>query len=220
MNYFRKEAKMRIKKEIYDISVPLQSNLVSWPGEEGFTRKEKRDGGITISTIHCGSHTGTHVDAPKHFIINGSSVDKLPLSSLVGECYVADINHNGPTITARDIFLIPLNIERVLFKTKNTERGLLSKMGFTTDYISLDKSAVQTLIKRGIKLVGVDYLSVEAKKSPGYPVHKTLLNAGIIIIEGCSMKDIKPGKYELIALPLRIKGGDGSPARVILRKTS
>lgn len=209
---------MRIKK-FYDISAPLDSDLASWPGEEGFLREEKKSGEAVVSKIRFGSHTGTHIDAPKHFIENGNSIDNLLLSSLIGECHVLNIKHSGHLITTKDISGLPRNAKRVVFKTKNTEKGLILNKDFRVDYISLDKNAAQELVKRKVKLVGIDYLSIEAKGSAGHPVHKTLLKAGIIIIEGCNLKGIKPGKYELIALPLRIKDGDGSPARVILKKT-
>ena len=171
-----------------------------------------------MSRLELGSHTGTHIDAPKHFIRGGQSVDNLSLQSLIGQCQVAAISHGGNKITADDVNQLEPGVERVIFKTSNTTRRLLEQKEFTVDFVALDESAGQALVKRQIKLVGVDYLSVEEKGAKGHPVHNTLLSAGIVALEGCNLVDVPAGKYRVYALPLRIEDGDGAPARVILEK--
>jgi arylformamidase len=203
--------------KLYDITVPLTNDLASWPGEDGFNRKERNAGEEAIvSDITVGSHTGTHIDSPKHFK-NKGTVDEIDLQSLIGECLVVEITHEGQ-INSSDVDNLPDGTERVIFKTSNTSRNLLDDQEFHKDFVSLDVSAAEAIVKKGIKLVGVDYLSVEQKGAKGHPVHNTLLKAGVVSLEACYLKDINPGKYEIIALPLRIKEGDGSPARVILKK--
>jgi arylformamidase len=202
--------------KMYDISMPLHNNIPHWPGEDGFNRKEKGAGEAVVSDIVFGSHTGTHIDAPKHFK-NKGSVDEIDLQSLMGECYVVEVGHEGH-ISSDDIDKLPNGIERVIFKTSNTKRGLLDDPEFHKDFVSLDESAAAAIVARKIKLVGLDYLSVEQKGAKNHPVHNTLLKAGVVSLEGCVLYDIAPGKYEIIALPLRIQDGDGSPARVILKK--
>jgi len=198
-----------------DISMPLAPGIVHWPGEEGFQRTEKDAGEAIVSSVQFGSHTGTHIDAPKHFVRDGGSLDNLALDALIGDCMVAEITHAGQ-ITEDDIVALPKGITRVIFKTSNTERGLLEKPDFEIDFVSLDESAAQAAVAAGLQLIGVDYLSVEKKGAVGHPVHNTLLQNSIIAIEGCWLKDVVPGEYHLTALPLRITDGDASPARVVL----
>lgn len=205
--------------KFYDISVPLTSSLVSWPGEKGFSRAPQKGPEAEVSRLELGSHIGTHIDAPKHFVRGGTSVDNLPLESLIGDCLVVEIKHNGQ-ITARDINQLGQGRARVLFKTSNTSRRLLEKAEFAVDFVSLDESAAQAIVKQGMKLVGVDYLSVEAKGAAGHPVHNILLKAGVVCLEGCNLVDVPAGHYKIYALPLRIEGGDGAPARVILEITN
>lgn len=208
-----------------DISMPLHSAMVVWPGQPGrssggekFGREEIKAGDSIISLLSMSSHTGTHVDAPKHFLgESGSSLDQIPLEKLVGPCRVIEIQEMA--ITAE--VLRPCNIavgERILFKTRNSHEHLLEKGEFIKDYVSLDLSAAEFLASKKINLVGIDYLGIEVKGNPGHPVHKTLLEVGIVIVEGLNLVGVELGEYNLAVLPLKIADGDGAPARAILWK--
>ena len=160
-----------------------------------------------------GSHTGTHIDAPYHFLRQGRTVDKLPLKSLIGPCRVFEIP-GANKITARHIKQLDLdNVTRVLFKTRNS---LAWGKSFNKSFTYISSEAAQILVQRKVRLVGVDYLSVEKFGSRDFATHLILLRHGVVILEGLMLKGIKPGGYDLVALPLKIKGGDGSPARAIL----
>ncbi len=200
----------------YDISMPLSGRIPHWPGQDGFSRRELQAGEAIVADLACSSHTGTHVDAPKHFIPEAGTIEQIALEKLLGPCVVADFGSVQGFITAHDIASLPQGVTRIIVKTSNTSRNLLDDSEFHEDYVSFDESAAHALVERGVLFVGVDYLSVEAKGSPGHPVHKTLLAAGVVILEGCYIKDVPPGEYNLIALPLKIVDGDGAPTRAIL----
>lgn len=214
---------------IYDISVPLSNRLVSWPGDPGIaierTLDLKNGDPATVSFLKMGSHTGTHVDAFSHFKNGGKSLDQMDLSIYVGRALVVEIEDPN-AITMGELqrnphFLDLRKAERVLFKTSNSANAWFEK-DFNEQFCHLNPHAADFLIELGIKLIGVDYLSVEcfhAKETydEDAPTHHRLLDAGVYIVEGLNLKDIKPGWYELICLPLKIENGDGAPARVILR---
>ena len=208
----------KFMSQFFDITTPLNSSLIAWPGESGFSRTPDLGEEAEVSRLEMGSHTGTHIDAPKHFIRGGDSIDNLFLDSLIGKCVVVELEYSGNLISKEDIDKIPKGFERVIFKTENSRKNLLTKNEFETNFVSLSLEAAEELVKRNFKLVGVDYLSVEAKGSPGHPVHNTLLKNNIVSLEGCNLVDIVSGEYKIYALPLRIEGGDGSPARVVLEK--
>lgn len=210
---------MRRKKEFmkfHDISLPLHDDMVVWPGDVPFTRKENRSTGIT-SRLNFSTHTGTHIDAPKHFLFEKGSVDAISLQKLIGKCKVLEIRAKQSEINLETIarFNI-LRGDRIIFKTGNSK--LLTRKRFTSHYISLSLESAKYLVKKKISLLGIDYYGIEAKSAPGHPVHKTLLRAGIVILEGLNLSDVKPGEYNLAALPLKLKGADGSPARAVLWK--
>ena len=191
----------------YDISMPLRRDMVVWAGQEKFWRRELQSGEAIVSQLRLSSHTGTHIDAPKHFLGRAAvSVERIAMGKLIGPCRVVERLEN----------LRPGG--RILWKTKNSQRRLLLKKNFTSDYVSLDLAAAKYLAKKKITLIGVDYLGVEAKGSPGHPVHKALLKSGIVVVEGLDLSRVKPGRYNLAVLPLRIRGGDGAPARAVLWK--
>ena len=197
----------------YDISLPLKTGMVVWAGDTKFFRKESR-GTAIVSRITMSSHTGTHIDAPKHFIFNASSVDQIPPQKLIGRAKVVAAK-SKKLIEPRDFAGVKINPgDKILFKTRNA--SLVSKKVFTADYVSLSLAAAKVLAQKKIDLVGIDYLGIEAKGSPGHPVHKTLLRAGIVIVEGLDLREVKPGHYNLVVLPLKLVGGDGSPVRAIL----
>jgi len=162
-----------------------------------------------------GSHCGTHIDAPSHFEENGKTIDRISPEDLIGDVMVCEITDNEK-IGLNDLKLLRLeNIKRVIFKTVNSTYWKLHT--FKRDFVYLTKDAAQYLVDNGIKLVGIDYLSIEKFESRQAETHHILLQNNVIIIEGLDLSGIKAGNYELIALPLKIKDGDGSPARVILK---
>lgn len=201
--------------KIYDISLPLQAGMIVWPGDPGFFRKENKGSGIT-SRLDFSTHTGTHIDAPRHFLFNDGTVDKIALSKLVGKCRVIALQ-NKNLISLGDVKKNnPKAHDKILFKTKNGK--LLKRKKFTSNYVSLSLEAAKYLAAKRIDLVGIDYYGIEAKSAPRHPVHKALLKAGIVIVEGLDLSKVEPENYNLAALPLKIVGADGSPARVILWK--
>jgi arylformamidase len=214
---------------VYDISVPISGNLVSWPGDPGIQIERTLDlengDAATVSLLHMGSHTGTHVDALSHFKADGQSLDEMDLSRYIGRTLVVEIE-DPEKITLGELqrnpsFLDLRKAERVLFKTVNS-RSEWFNQPFNEHFCHLNPHAADFLIELGIKLVGIDYLSVEAFHARALyaedaPTHHRLLDAGVFIVEGLYLNGIKPGWYEMICLPLKIAHGDGAPARVILR---
>jgi len=163
------------------------------------------------------AHTGTHVDAPRHFIDDGAGIEALPLELLIGRARVIAID-SRTGVAAEDLESLDLSDDiRVLIKTHNS--SLWGSPEFHTDYVGVTESGATYLVAHGIKVVGVDYLSVEQFKNPGAPAHHVLLGAGTIVIEGLDLRDVDPGHYDMFCLPLRVVGSDGAPARVVLRRS-
>jgi arylformamidase len=199
----------------YDLSIPLSEATITWPGELRMSKKEFKTSAIT-SRLDIPSHFGTHIDAPRHFLFGKNGVDTIPLNRLIGKAKVITVK-SKPLIEQAD--LQKFNVkkgDKILLKTGNSK--LLTKKNFTTDYVSLGLGAARFLASKNIDLVGIDYLGIEAKSAPGHPVHKVLLNKGIVIIEGCDLSKVPSGTYNIAALPLKLKTGDGAPARVVLWK--
>ncbi|MBI5097009.1 MAG: cyclase family protein [Nitrospirae bacterium] len=204
---------------LFDITLPVSQGLPVWPGDPSVavepTARIANGAKANLSRIDMGSHTGTHIDAPFHFNDNGLTVDRLPLEFLIGRVSVIEIGEEKRAIDKALLESIGIsNIERVLFKTGNSRRY---RHEFVMDFTALTPDGAEFLVKKGVKVVGIDYLSIERYGSKDHRVHHLLLDSGVIIIEGLYLKDVKPGDYELIALPLKLKGGDGAPARVVLR---
>jgi arylformamidase len=209
---------------IYDVSVPLSANTPTYPGDPGIEIKQwlqlANGDPANVSLINFGVHSGTHVDAPAHFIEGGMKVEALSLDSLVGETEVIEVPHHLAVI---DETFVAANCssssERILFKTRNSLLWGATETTFHEDYVYIDPDAARRLVKSGIKLVGIDYLSVEKFNSSSFPTHLAFLSSGVVIIEGLDLRAVPGGHYELICLPLKIAGGggDGAPARVILR---
>jgi arylformamidase len=205
--------------KVYDVSVPLRADMPTYDGEPGpsldFRSLLSRGDSMTISAISLGSHTGTHVDAPAHFLDGAPRVDSLPLDALVGPAYVADFD--GDThITGADLdsMAIPADCRRLLFKTRNSR--FWDDSSFHTDFIALAPDAAKVLVERGIRLVGIDYLSIERFHADPHDVHETLLGGGVVIIEGLDLRRIDPGPYLLVCAPLNVVGAEGAPARTFL----
>ncbi len=206
--------------KLLDVSVPLADGIPVYPGNPAFElhpiKRLAEGGSSNNSRLVMGTHTGTHVDAPRHFFDGAPGVDELPLNLLLGRVRVVEIQRRGG-ISAADLEAAALREDlRVLLKTSNS--ALWNAGTFHEDYTHVTESGARYLVEQGVKVVGVDYLSVEQFKKPGAPAHRTLLAAGVVIIEGLNLSDAEPGMYEMYCLPLRIPGADGAPARVVLRR--
>jgi len=203
-----------------DVSVPLQSGMIHWPDDPPVAIKHMLDmkhGDLcNVSTISMGSHTGTHIDAPRHFLRSGKGIDEMPLETTMGRVRVLEI-HDRKSVTPQELEQHRIQRgERILFKTQNSARCWRTDT-FITDFVYLSTEAAEWLAQRGVKLVGIDYLSVGGYEKNGVEVHRLLLEAGIWILEGLNLSKVQAGTYELLCLPLKIIGGDGAPTRAILR---
>lgn len=204
---------------MYDISVGISPDLPVWPGDPPVKLERLKDvakgDDSTVTHLSFGAHVGTHVDAPLHFLEGGDTVDHLPLRLLTGRAYVVDM---GKAETIDEAALqrvnLPPRTRRVLFKTRNSE--LWGKENrFVETYVSLTPGGVNWLVKKGVQLVGVDYLSVAPFKDT-VPTHRALLSAKVIILEGLDLREVSQGRYTLYCLPLKLVGAEGAPARAIL----
>ena len=206
---------------IYDITVPIRSGMPVYEGDPGieiqpWSALAKGDS-ANVSFLHFGAHTGTHVDAPAHFIDGARKIDTLSLEALIGPARVIRVPDEVTEIDPDFLADSDLDqVERILFHTRNSS---LWKEGFRSDYTHLLPEAAQILIDRGVKLVGTDYLSIEKFHSGHHRTHLTLLSKDVVIVEGLDLSEVPPGDYELICLPLKIAdgAGDGAPARAVLR---
>ena len=206
--------------KLLDVSVLLAAGLPAYPGNPEFElqpiKRIAEGGSSNVSRLVMGTHTGTHVDAPKHFLDDGTTVDNLPLNLLIGRARVVEINHRGG-IGAKDFAAAGLREDlRILLKTPNS--ALWNSSTFHEDYAHVTEEGARYLVEQGVKVVGVDYLSVEQFRKPGAPAHRMLLSNGVIIIEGLNLAEAEAGMYEMYCLPLRVAGGDGAPARVVLKR--
>jgi arylformamidase len=174
-----------------------------------------------VSQLTLGSHTGTHVDAPYHFVQRGTTVDKLPLDLLMGSAFVAEVDQlEGNKIDVYDLASIhfPRDTKRLLIKTSNSHFWEDRLTEFERDYIHLTPKTATWLVRRGIELLGVDYLSVEAFSDRDFRVHHALLEAGVVIVEGLNLSRVPAGPCQLVCLPLKVKGSEGAPARVLVMR--
>lgn len=229
--------------KIYDVSVPITTRTAVFPGDPQVkivaATSIKAGDVANVTRLDFGAHTATHVDAPAHFIDDAGQVKDLSLEVLIGTAHVIEIDKKSKSVTREDVErLVPQACERVLFKTRNSDfwqpliewtreensyvdssyDDAISR--FHEDFTFIEPDAAQGLVERGVKLIGLDYLSVEQYKGETFDTHLNLLRAGIVIIEGLNLFDVAGGEYELICLPLKIAdgNGDGAPARVVLRK--
>jgi arylformamidase len=199
--------------EIIDISVPIRPGMPTYPGDPTVTLERVKalaDGdGVNLSRVDLGAHTGTHVDAPLHFIDGAEATETLPLDALVGPARVLDLTA-AKQLDAAAFDGVEL-AERVLLKTSNSE--LWARGTFAEDALQLDGGAAQVLVDGGVRLVGIDYLSIG-----DHDAHRVLLGAGVVPVEGLDLRGVEPGDYDLICAPLKLVGSDGAPARVLLRR--
>src|SRR5215831_8645761 len=198
-----------------DVSVPIYAGMVHFPDNpsieiETISHVDRGDL-CTVSALRMGSHTGTHIDAPIHFLRGGTGAEQVPVESLIGPARVIEIK--DPTaVKAEELQAHNLGVrERLLFKTVNSERCWKISQ-FVPDFVSIDPDAASYLASLNTLAVGIDYLSAGSPET-----HRTLLGAGVVIVEGLNLTGISQGRYELLCLPLKIMGGDGAPARVLLR---
>ncbi len=210
----------KAKQPWIDISIPVRDAMAHWPNDPPVSIRRIHDieKGATanLSMISMGAHSGTHMDAPLHLIKKGESIDNIPLDTVVGKARVIEIR-DAESIKPAELLRHRIQRgERILFKTENSAH-VWQKDEFSEDFVFISDAAAEFLVERGVRLIGIDYLSVGSFKYGGSYVHKTLLGAGIWLIEGLNLSNVAPGKYDLICLPLRIVAGDGAPARAILR---
>lgn len=203
-----------------DISMPLCPGCRLWPGdrpfEHAFSSRMADGSDYNTSIFACSAHVGTHVDAPYHVQADGDTVDRLDPSIFMGEALVVEIQTPGHVSAGQLEQAIPRWPQRLLLKTRNSSPGgALDQGGFDTTYCALEVDAARLIARRGLKLLGIDYNSVEPY-SAGVEVHKTLLGAGIVTLEGLDLRGVRPGAYQLVAVPLRLKDFDASPVRALL----
>jgi arylformamidase len=206
--------------KLIDVTVALDAQLSTYPNNTPFTlepsKRVARGDSSNVSTLHISAHAGTHIDATRHFFDEGLAADALPLEMLIGRARVIELTTRRG-IAADDFAAHDLSEDvRVLIKTANSR--FWGSPDFHTDYVGVTESGARHLVDHGIKVVGVDYLSVEEFKKPGAPAHRLLLGAGTIVIEGLNLRDVDPGIYDMYCLPLRVVGSDGAPARVVQHK--
>jgi len=204
-------------RKIYDLSVSIYPGMLKWIDDQDVELTQetsiRNDDAYNFSRVTLSTHIGTHIDAPYHFTADGKTVDRLSLHDLIGEALVVQIG--AEVITADELRDVDLKkYKRILFKTRNSE--LLKSEKFNRGYVALDYSAAELLVKNNVRVVGIDYLSIEELETEEHPVHKLLTENGVIIIETLDLSNVEPGAYFLVALPLKLKGCDGAPARVVL----
>jgi arylformamidase len=205
---------------VFDISLPVSPAMMTWPSDPAVrlvrTKTLARDGS-NVSELRLGTHTGTHIDPPAHFIDGGGGIDTVPLDALVGPCVVADLTHVERDITAVEFEALPLDgVERLLCKTRNSRIWTDQHPSFPDEYVAITPDGARSLVERGIRLIGVDFLSVEHRGADEHPTHVTFLAAGVVIVEGLNLSSVLSGSYMLACLPINLVGGDGSPARAVL----
>jgi arylformamidase len=204
---------------IYDISVPIRTGGLVYPGNPeidiALQQAVAKGAGANVSTIRFGSHTGTHVDASRHFFDDGQTVDKIPLERLIGPALLLGFSDDVRSVGAAELRGQDIKGQtRILLRTRNS--ALLSQKDFVKDYTYLAPDGAQYLVDQGVELVGIDYLSIEQFHSGHHLTHRTLLERSVVIVEGLDLSVPPPGKCQFMCLPLRIEGCDGAPARAVL----
>jgi arylformamidase len=209
---------------IYDVSIPIENGMPVWPSDPGVNLtpsavpSRDRRHMIRLTSIEMGSHTGTHVDAPYHFVDGGRKLHEIPLKVLIGKVAVF---HVAGVRSINRRHLEQLNwegIKRVLFRTDNSDR--LKENRFHKDFVYLEPDAGAFLVEHGLRLVGIDSLSIDRFDSEHHPTHLVLLPRNVVVLEGLDLSQVAPGRYHMVALPLNLQHADGAPTRVILMDAS
>jgi arylformamidase len=204
----------------YDVTVPVRPGMPVYEGDPAVSLERVASmaaGAIcNVSRLDFGVHTGTHIDAPLHFIEGAPGIEATPLDALMGPCAVVDATEIDGDIDeiALGLLIIPDGCERVLFKTRNS--ALWDLPEYSPQFVGLTAGAADALVDRGVRLAGIDYLSIAPAADPA-PTHVVLLGHGVVVLEGLDLRNVAAGAYELLCLPLLLPGADGAPARVILR---
>lgn len=210
---------------LYDISLPLSPQLPTWPGDPKprLERIAQMDRGDLANVSYWAAtvHTGTHIDAPDHFLNNGVTVGKLPLEVFLGPAWIIEVPAQVDLITPPVLEALPWprQARRVLFRTRNSlwwEQGIAE---FREDYVALSPEGAQWIVQQGVQLVGIDYLSIAPFQDP-VPTHRVLLKAGVVILEGLRLGHVPPGEYMLACFPLALEAAEGAPCRAVLWKSS
>lgn len=209
--------------KFWDISVPISNEIPVWPGDPKVNVEQVNriaDGAnANVSRLDIGCHTGTHVDAPVHFISSAAGIDSLSLDKLIGPVQVIRIPDDFSIITAEIIQVcgIKPDSKRILFKTFNSDFWQRYGSQFRTEFVGIDESGAQELVAKGIELVGIDYLSISPYRM-SRPTHEVFLKASTVILEGLDLSQVEPGDYTLVCLPIKVKDADGAPARAVLMR--
>jgi arylformamidase len=206
---------------LHDITMPIAEGMITYPGNPPTrVRPHSRiaDGDdANVSELSFGSHTGTHVDAAHHFVDGGQTVDELPLETLIGAALVVELPRAVTAIGAEELRAAGVrSVDRVLLKTRNGE--LLDKDEFDEGFAHITGDGAAYLVEQGVRLVAIDYLSVEAFDADEPRAHQTLLENEVVVVEGVDLRQVPPGRYELLCLPLKVSGIDGAPLRAVLRE--
>ena len=204
-----------------DVSLPISDRLPTWPGAERLRLEWRlridRGDAVNDSAIRMGSHTGTHIDAPAHFIDGGADVAALQLETMIGPACVVEIPGEGHIdAAALSKAKVPAGATRLLFRTRNSRSWANPEHEFKSDFLAVAADGAKWLVDHGVKLVGVDYLSVEPFGRDG-STHRTLLGAGVVVIEGLDLSSAPAGACDLVCLPLKLVGAEGAPCRVVIR---
>jgi arylformamidase len=204
---------------IYDVSTPVRNAGVVYPGNPEIRIEPQqaisRGAGANVSSVALGSHSGTHVDAAKHFFDDGQTIDRIPLERLIGPAVLLAFDDDVMSVGAAELQQHDIGSQtRVLLKTRNS--SLLARADFVKDYTFLAPDGAAYLVDHGVELVGIDYYSIEQFHSGHHRTHLTLLERDTVIVEGLDLSEPPPGAYQLICLPLRLAGLDGAPARAVL----
>lgn len=209
--------------EFIDITVGIRNDMLVWPGDEavkiGWENRIADGDSSNVSSIHIGAHVGTHIDMPLHFIDGAANLDDLDLSLLIGPVTIVEVPEEKTSIDADFLEELGLeNVIRLLFKTANSKMWDDPSLSFVTDYVALEGGAAQWLVDHGCRLVGIDYLSIAPYDDSTTP-HEILLSNNVVIVETLDLRDVQPGDYELICLPLKLISREAAPVRAILRYT-
>lgn len=207
---------------IHDITLTITPDLPVWPGDPPIRLSQpahlERGDAYTLTRLDMSAHTGTHLDAPAHFVRGGATVESLDLATLIGPALVVDARGRGH-LSAETLegLAIPAGVRRLLFRTDNSLRWQRGETAFAEDFIAIEPSGAAWLVERGVRLVGIDYLSV-GSFDDGVATHQILLGAGVIAVEGLDLSAVEAGDYQLICLPIKIGGADGAPCRAVLMR--